>query len=88
MNTFTITVMVNNHAADYEFFAIGSKFKASLVHPVSPDQLPFQLTFWKENGQWKSYQSVTAHTIYQFGSCIDNHLTALEVKNLKGVVAA
>lgn len=88
MNTFTITVMINNLAADYDVFFIGKKFKATLVQTLLGDRIPSQISFWKENGQWNTSHHLTQHAIYQFGSCIDNHLTALEVKNLKKVDAA
>lgn len=88
MNTFTVSVMINNLAADYDVFPIGKKFKATLVQTLLGDRLPCQVSFWKEEGQWKTSHDLTQHAIYQFGSYIDNHLTALEVIELKKLSAA
>lgn len=88
MNAFISTVMVNNLAADYEIFPFGKKFKAVLMQTYLGNCLPCQLTFWKEKGVWKTYHPLTQHEIYQFGTVIDNYLTAEEVKSLKNAVAA
>lgn len=87
MNTFVTTVMINNFAADYQIFSIGKKFKAILMQSQSGYCLPTQLSFWKEKGVWKTPHPLTQHEIYQFGTKIDNHLTALEVMQLKSVAA-
>jgi len=88
MNAFIVTVMVNNLAADYEIFPIGQKFKAILQQTLLGDRLPGQISFWKENGQWKTSHDLTQHAVYQFGIRIDNHLTSLAVNELKKLVAA
>lgn len=88
MNTFITTVIVNNITADYEIFSTGKKFKAVLMETSLSNCVPYQLTFWKENGEWKTHHLLNQHVIYQFGSNIDNHLTALELANLKSLVAA
>jgi hypothetical protein len=88
MKAFITTVMMNNLAADYEIFRIGKKFKAVLMQTYLANCLPCQLTFWKDKGEWKTHHPLTQHVIYQFGSCIDNHITAIEVENLKSSAAA
>jgi hypothetical protein len=88
MNAFITTVMINNLAADYEIFQIGKKFKATLMQTYLANCLPCQLTFWKENGEWKTRHPLTQHAIYQFGNSIDNHITGLEVAKLKKSTAA
>jgi len=83
MNSFVTTVMVNNLAADYEIFQTGKKFKAVLMQTYLGNCVPCQITFWKEKGIWKTHHPLSQHAIYQFGNSIDNHLTDLEVKDLK-----
>ena len=87
MNAFVTTVMINNLAADYQIFPIGEKFKATLMQTQQGFSLPRQLSFWKEKGTWKTLHPLTQHEIYQFGTMIDNHLTTLEVMQLKNVAA-
>jgi hypothetical protein len=83
MNAFITTVVINNLAADYRLFGTGRKFKAVLMQTYLANCLPCQLTFWKERGIWKTHHPLSQHVISQFGSSIDDHLTALELENLK-----
>jgi len=88
MNAFITTVIINNLAADYRVFGIGRKFKAVLMQTYLANCLPCQLTFWKERGTWKTHHPLTQHVISQFGSSIDDQLTAVEMENLKDSSAA
>ena len=83
MNAFLTTIFIQNTVAEYEIFQMAKKFKAILVSSNSFNQLPVQLTFWKEGGKWKTYNPVTDHVIYQFGNNIDNHILAGMVDELK-----
>ena len=71
--------------AEYEIFHINNKFKAILISSNSSSQLPLQLSFWKEAGEWKTYNSISEHVLYQFGNNIDNHILANTVDELKKV---
>lgn len=83
MNAFVSTIFIQNSVAEYEIFQMANKFKAILVSNNSLNQLPVQLTFWKEAGKWKTYNSVSDHVIYQFGNNIDNHILAGMLDELK-----
>jgi hypothetical protein len=83
MNPFITQVMINNFTADYQIFLIGKKFKAMLMQTYLGNCIPCQLDFWKENGVWRTHHPLTQHVIYQFGTNIDNHLTALAVQKVK-----
>jgi hypothetical protein len=88
MDAFLSPVIIQNVLAEYEIFQVGNKFKALLLTQNNSRDLPYQLTFWKEAGKWKTYNQLTDHVIYQFGNNIDNHLLSISIKTLKGVNAA
>ena len=83
MNAFLSTIFIQNTVAEYEIFQLANKFKAILVSNNSLNQLPVQLTFWKEGGKWKTYNAVSEHVLYQFGNQIDNELLTAMVDELK-----
>ncbi len=88
MNDFITTVMINNLAADYHIFRIGRKFKAMLVEKHLAKQIPYQLDFWKDNGQWRTHHPLSAQVINQFGNYIDHHIQALEAEHLAAINAS
>ena len=85
MNSFLSSIFIQNTVAEYEIFQIHNKFKAILISSNSSSQLPLQLSFWKEAGKWKSYNSISEHVLYQFGNNIDNYILTNVVDGLKKV---
>ena len=85
MNSFLSSIFIQNTVAEYEIFQTNNKFKAILISSNSSGQLPLQLTFWKEGGKWKTYNSINEHVVYQFGNNIDNHILSNMVDELKKV---
>lgn len=88
MNAFHSFIFIRNTVAEYEIFQLGNKFKALLITQNSAVFLPYQLTFWKEGGKWRTYQPLDEHALYQFGNHIDNHELSLQVARLKNPIAA
>jgi hypothetical protein len=74
MKAFLSTIFIQYTVAEYEIFQTENKFKAILTRGKLFSQLPIQLTFWKENGRWKTSDSINEHVLYQFGNNIDNHI--------------
>jgi hypothetical protein len=83
MNAFLSTIFIQNTIAEYEIFQMTNKFRAILVSNNSSNQLPVQLTFWKEGGKWRTFNSVSEHVLYQFGNNIDNHILEGMVDELR-----
>ena len=88
MNVFSSTILLNNQAVQYQIFPLGKKFKAILIESKLVNCLPSQLTFWKEQGEWKTYHPITEQVILQFGSSIDNYLIAAGVGKTKDSAVA
>jgi hypothetical protein len=87
MNAFLVPIHIENTVAEYGIYQKGEKYKAILMQQDSPAHLPFQLSFWKENGQWKTDHLISIHVLYQFGYSIDNQLLSAEIATLKTVAA-
>jgi hypothetical protein len=88
MNVFSSTILLNNQAVQYQIFPFGKKFKAVLMESKLVNCLPSQITFWKEQGEWKTYHSITEQVILQFGSSIDNYLMTAGAGLLKDSAVA
>ena len=88
MHAFITTILVANHNVEYQIFPIGKKFKALLMQTKLVNCLPCQLTFWKENGEWKTYHPLTKQVITEFGNSIDNYIMNITVQNPKNSAVA
>lgn len=88
MNPFIATVLINGLTANYEIFPIGKKFKAILVQSHLAKHIPYQLDFWKENQEWKTYHPLTQEAIDQFGNTIDNQMRTGKAENFENPSAA
>ena len=83
MQAFITKILVDNHIVEYQIFPIGKKFKALLMQSKLVNCLPCQLTFWKENGDWKTYHPLTKQVITEFGNSIDSYMMGVAVENPK-----
>ena len=88
MQAFVTTILVDSYTVEYQIFPFGKKFKALLMQSKLVNCLPCQLTFWKENGEWKTYHPLTKQVIAEFGNSIDNYMTGIAVKNPKNSAVA
>lgn len=87
MNTFMISVFIRNTVAEYGIHQKGKTYKAILLRQQGPAGLPMQLSFWKEDGQWKASEMISDHALYQFGYNIDNQVLSDSLAELKTVAA-
>jgi hypothetical protein len=83
MNTFSTSILIRNTVVQYTISKKGELYRAILTQPDSPAHLPLQLSFWKDNGQWRTNQMVNEHVLYQFGYHIDNKILSDSIAELK-----
>ena len=88
MNMFSSTILLDSQTVHYHIFQLGQKFKAVMVEAKLVNRLPTQLTFWKENGEWKTYYPISEQVIQQFGSSIDHYLNTGASEQLKNSAVA
>ena len=88
MHAFITTILVGKQTVEYQIFPIGKKFKALLMQAKLVNSLPCQLTFWKENGEWKTYHPLAKQVINEFGNSIDNYMMDGAVQNPKNSAVA
>jgi hypothetical protein len=87
MNNFLAHILIQNTVAEYEIYKKADKFKAVLIINHSSTHLPLELSFWKENGRWRTSHMLNEHVLYQFSYNIDNHILSAAIEELKSYAA-